>query len=139
MVRTILNVLWLLLGGIWLAAGYFLAGIVACLLVITIPAGIASFRMARYVLWPFGTVVVKRPDAGAGSALMNIIWFLTVGWVLVLLHLLTALTQAVTIVGIANAAVSLMMIPVTAFPFGKELLDRDDPRAWGRTSLVDTR
>ena len=137
--RTLLNVIWLLLGGIWLAAGYFLAGIIACLLIITIPAGLASFRMARYVLWPFGTLVVDKPNAGAGSALMNVVWFITVGWFLVLLHIITALTQAVTIVGIANAVVSIMMIPVTAFPFGKDLIDRDDPRAAGLTSLVAIR
>lgn len=137
--RTLLNLIWLFLSGIWLAAAYFVAGIVACLLIVTIPAGIASFRMARYVLWPFGTLVVKKPGAGAGSALMNIVWFVTVGWILCLLHIITALTQAVTIVGIANAVVSIMMIPVTAFPFGKEVIDRDDPRAAYLTSLVATR
>ena len=137
--RTVLNVLWLLLGGIWLAAAYFVAGVIACLLIVTIPVGIASFRMARYVLWPFGTLVVKKPEAGAGSAIMNVIWFVTVGWLLVIVHLVTAFTQAITIVGIANAVVSIMMIPVTAFPFGKELIDRDDPRALYITSLVATR
>lgn len=137
--RTLLNILWLVFGGIWLGAGYLLAGVIACLLIITIPAGIASFRMARYVLWPFGTLVVDKPSAGAGSKLMNIIWFVTVGWLLVVLHVITALTQAVTIIGLANAVVSIMMIPVTAFPFGKELIDRDDPRAFGRTSLIATR
>lgn len=137
--RTLLNILWLVFGGIWLALGYFVAGIIACLLIITIPVGIASFRMARYVLWPFGTLVVKKPNAGAGSAIMNFIWFITVGWLLVVLHIVTALTQAVTVVGIANAVVSIMMIPVTAFPFGKELIDRDDPRAAYLTSLVATR
>lgn len=137
--RTLLNILWLVLGGIWLAAGYFVAGIIACILIVTIPAGIASFRMARYVLWPFGTLVVQKPNAGAGSKLMNVIWFVTVGWLLVVLHIITALTQAITIVGLANAVVSIMMIPVTAFPFGKELVDRDDPRAAHLTSLVATR
>ena len=110
--RTLLNLIWLFLGGIWLAAAYFVAGIIACLLIITIPVGLASFRMARYVLWPFGSVVVKKPNAGAGSTIMNIIWFITVGWILVVIHVITALTQAVTIVGIANAVVSIMMIPV---------------------------
>ena len=134
--RTLLNLIWLFLGGIWLAAAYFVAGIIACLLIITIPVGIASFRMARYVLWPFGSIVVKKPNAGAGSAVMNAIWFVTVGWILVVLHIVTALTQAVTIVGIANAVVSIMMIPVTACPFGKDVLDKDDPRAAYQTSLV---
>ena len=88
------------------------------------------------MLWPFGSIVVKKPNAGAGSAVMNAIWFVTVGWILVVLHIVTALTQAVTIVGIANAVVSIMMIPVTAFPFGKDVLDKDDPRAAYQTSLV---
>ncbi len=137
--RALLNVLWLLLGGIWLAAGYFIAGVIACLLIVTIPAGIASFRMARYVLWPFGTLVVRNPRSGPGSTVMNVVWFVTVGWLLVVLHIITALTQAVTVVGLANAVVSLMMIPVTAFPFGKELIDVDDPRAAGLSSLVAIR
>ncbi|WP_245725770.1 YccF domain-containing protein [Propionibacterium cyclohexanicum] len=120
---TILNVLWLLLGGIWLGLAYLLAGIVGCVLIITFPAGIASFRMARYVLWPFGKTVVQSPGAGAGSAVMNVIWFVTVGWLLALVHILTAITQSITIVGIANAVVSIKMIPVSVMPFGKRIVD----------------
>lgn len=127
--RTLLNIIWLVLGGFWLAAGYFVAGLIACIFVITIPVGVASFRMARYVLRPFGSVVVKKPNSGGGSAVMNVIWFVTVGWILVLLHLLTAIAQSLTIIGIANAVVSIKMIPVTAYPFGKLILDKDDPRA----------
>ena len=122
--RTLLNLIWLFLGGIWLAAAYFVAGIIACLLIITIPVGIASFRMARYVLWPFGKSVVPKPGAGAGSAIMNAIWFVIAGWWLALLHIVAAAGQAITIVGIANAAVSLKMIPVSCFPFGKRIVDR---------------
>ena len=121
--RTVLNLIWVALGGFWLALGYFVAGILACLLVVTIPVGIASFRMARYVLWPFGKSVVKRPNAGAGSAIMNGIWFVIAGWWLAVIHVLTALAQTLTIVGIANAWVSLKMIPVTCFPFGKQIVN----------------
>ncbi|NHB84056.1 YccF domain-containing protein [Tessaracoccus sp. HDW20] len=121
--RTVLNLIWVVLGGFWLALGYFVAGILACILVVTIPVGIASFRMARYVLWPFGKSVVKRPNAGAGSAIMNGIWFVIAGWWLALIHVLTALAQTLTIVGIANAWVSLKMIPVTCFPFGKQIVN----------------
>ena len=52
--RTVLNLIWVIFGGFWLALGYFIAGILACILIVTIPVGVASFRMARYVLWPFG-------------------------------------------------------------------------------------
>ena len=121
--RTVLNVIWVVLGGFWLALGYFLAGILACLLIVTIPVGLASFRMAAYVLWPFGRSVVKKPGAGAGSAIMNAIWFVIAGWWLALIHIAAALAQTLTIIGIANAWVSIKMIPVTCFPFGKRIVD----------------
>ena len=77
-VRFILNVIWLILAGFWLAIGYVLAGIVACILIITIPFGIAAFRIAAYALWPFGRTVVRRADAGAGSTIGNILWLVAV-------------------------------------------------------------
>lgn len=122
--RTLLNIIWLFLGGIWLGLGYLVAGVVACILVVTIPAGLASFRMARYVLWPFGSAVVRKPGAGAGSALMNLVWFIVAGWWLAALHVAAALAQSITIVGIANAVVSLKMIPVSLFPFGRMVVAR---------------
>ncbi|MDZ4232350.1 MAG: YccF domain-containing protein, partial [Dietzia sp.] len=78
--RTLGNVLWFLLAGWWLALAYALAGIIACLLIITIPFGIASFRLAAYVLWPFGRRTEFRRDAGALSMLGNILWILVLGW-----------------------------------------------------------
>ena len=51
--KTLLNIIWLLFGGLWLALGYFAAGVVCCLLIVTIPWGLASFRIASYALWPF--------------------------------------------------------------------------------------
>ena len=120
--RTVLNIIWVILGGFWLAAGYVLAGVIACLLIVTILVGLASFRMANYVFWPFGRTVEPKPEAGWGSALMNGIWFIIAGWWLALLHILSALAQTLTIVGIANAWVSLKMIPVTCFPFGKRIV-----------------
>jgi uncharacterized membrane protein YccF (DUF307 family) len=121
--RAIGNIIWLVFGGFWLALGYILAGIVACILIITIPFGIASFRMAGYALWPFGRTVVRRPDAGAGSAIGNVIWFLVAGVWLAIGHVTTAAAQAVTIVGIPLAIANLKMIPVTCVPFGKDIVD----------------
>ena len=123
--RAILNIIWLLFGGIWLALGYFLFGLLACVLIITIPAGIASFRMGTYALWPFGKTVVTKPTSGAGSALMNGIWFVIGGLWLAIGHLTTAAAQAITIVGIPLAIANLKMIPVTCFPFGKQIVNSD--------------
>ena len=73
--RTLLNIIWVITGGIWLSLGYFFFGLLACVLVVTIPAGVASFRMANYALWPFGRTVVEKPGAGAMSGLSNVMWF----------------------------------------------------------------
>nr|WP_246803359.1 YccF domain-containing protein [Cellulomonas hominis] len=120
-----LNVIWLLFGGIWLALGYVLAGIICCILIVTIPFGIASFRMASYALWPFGRTLVDHPRAGAWSAIGNVIWILVAGWWLALGHVTTAIAQAVTIVGIPLAIANLKMIPVSLVPLGKEIVPTD--------------
>lgn len=124
--RTILNIIWFLFGGVWLALAYVLAGVLACILIITIPFGIASFRMAAYVVWPFGKAVVRRPGAGGMSDVANVIWFVIAGWWLALSHIAAAIAQSLTVIGILNAVVSLKMIPVTCFPFGKQIVDRED-------------
>lgn len=123
--RTLLNLIWLVFGGLWLAIGYFVFGLLACLLIVTIPVGVASFRMASYALWPFGKTVVAKPNAGFGSALMNGLWFIIGGLWLAIGHVTTAAAQAITIVGIPLALANLKMIPVTCFPFGKRIVDSD--------------
>ena len=125
--RFLLNVIWLVLGGFWLFLGYIFAGLIACIFIITIPAGVACFRIAAYVLWPFGKRVVPMPGAGSGSDLMNIVWFLIAGVWLAIGHIATACAQAITIIGIPLAIANLKLIPITCFPFGKMVID--DPTA----------
>ncbi|WP_115727636.1 YccF domain-containing protein [Actinomyces culturomici] len=125
--RTLLNIIWFLFGGFWLWLAYIFFGVLACLFVVTIPAGVACFRIAQYVVWPFGKRVVELPSAGAGSALMNVVWFFVAGLWLAIGHVATALAQSLTIVGIPVAIANIMMIPVTCFPFGKAVVT--DPTA----------
>ena len=114
----ILNLIWLVFGGFWLFLGYAFFGFLALLLVVTAPAGFACWRIAGYVLWPFGRVVVRNPDAGVGSALMNVVWFFVAGFWISLEHVITAFFQAVTIIGIPLAVANLKLIPVTCFRLG---------------------
>lgn len=123
--RTLLNIIWVVLGGFWLFLGYLLFGLIACVPIITIPAGVACFRIANYVLWPFGREVVPAPGAGAMSGISNIIWFLVAGLWLAIGHLTTAVAQAITIVGIPLAIANIKLIPVTCFPFGKHIISSD--------------
>ena len=124
-VRTLLNIIWLVFGGLWLALGYALAGVVLCLLVVTVPLGVAAFRMASYALWPFGRAVVERPGTGAGAVVLNVVWIVVAGWWLALGHVTTAVAQAVTVVGIPLAVANLKMLPVSLVPYGKDIVPSD--------------
>ena len=129
--RTLLNIIWLVLSGFWLALGYALAGVVMMLLVVTIPFGIAAFRLAGFVLWPFGRAVVRKPSAGAGAAIGNVLWFLVAGLWIAIGHVVTAAALAVTIIGIPLAVANLKLALVALAPLGKEIVDARDPRAAG--------
>ena len=124
-----MNVLWLVLSGLWLAIGYAVAGLVLCILIITIPFGIAAFRLAAFTLWPFGRAVVRKPDAGAASAVGNVIWFLLAGLWMALAHVFTGILLCVTIIGIPLGLGNFKLIPVSIAPLGKDIVSADDPRA----------
>ena len=121
--KTLLNLIWLVLSGFWMALGYAFAGVICCVLIITIPFGIASFRMANYVLWPFGRTLVDKPTAGAGAVLGNIVWLVVAGWWLALGHLFTGFLQCVTIIGIPLGVANFKMIPVSLLPLGKQIVE----------------
>ncbi|WP_409184742.1 YccF domain-containing protein [Amycolatopsis sp. VS8301801F10] len=121
--RLILNVIWLVLAGFWMALGYLLAGVVCCVLIVTIPFGIASFRIANYALWPFGRTVIDRREAGVGSFVGNVIWFLVAGLWLSIGHLVTGVLQCLTIIGIPLGLANFKMIPISLMPLGKEIVD----------------
>ncbi len=123
--RTLLNIIWLLLCGFWMALAYLLAGIVCCLLIITIPFGLASFRIANFALWPFGRTIVRRTDAGAPSVIGNVIWIIFAGIWLAIGHVVTAVALALTIIGIPLALANLKLIPVSLTPLGRVVVPID--------------
>ncbi len=124
-VRLLLNIIWLILAGFWLALGYALAGIVTVILIVTIPFGLQAFKLASYALWPFGRTVVRRHDAGAGSVLGNVIWVLLAGWWLALEHLVTGVLLALTIIGLPLAIANFKLIAIALVPFGREIVPAD--------------
>ncbi|MDN5795215.1 MAG: YccF domain-containing protein [Intrasporangium sp.] len=120
--RLILNIIWIVFGGFWLFLLYLLAGVIACITIIGIPFGIAAFRIGLYALWPFGRTVVPAPRAGAGSLIGNVLWVIIFGWWLALGHIVTAIAEAITIIGIPLALANLKLIPVSLFPLGKQIV-----------------
>ncbi len=123
--RVLLNLIWLVLSGIWLALGYALAGLVMLILIITIPFGIQAFKLAGYSIWPFGRTVVKRPDAGAGSVIGNVLWLFLAGWWLALGHIVTAALLAITIIGLPLAVGNVKLVPIALWPFGRAVVSAD--------------
>ena len=127
--KTILNIIWLVLGGFWLFLGYLLAGVLLCVTIIGLPFGIASFRIGRYALWPFGYTTVRRTDTGALSGVGNVLWLVLGGWWIALGHIVTGLAQCVTIIGIPLGIANFKMIPVALMPLGREIVPTDQPFA----------
>jgi uncharacterized membrane protein YccF (DUF307 family) len=121
-VRTLGNILWFFLAGWELFLGYAIAGLVGFILVITIPFGVAAWRIAGFVVWPFGRTVVTRPTAGVGSALGNILWLVLFGWWLAALHIVTGVVLAITIIGIPLAVANWKMVPLALWPLGREVV-----------------
>jgi uncharacterized membrane protein YccF (DUF307 family) len=130
-VRLILNIIWFVLCGVWLAIGYAFAALICFILIITIPFGIAALRIAVFALWPFGKTVVRRRDAGIASGIGNVLWFLLCGWWLALGHLITGVLLCITIIGIPLGIANFKLIPVSLLPLGREIVDVDDPRLVG--------
>lgn len=125
--RLILNVIWLVFGGLWMAVGYLAAALVCLLLIITIPFGFASLRIASYALWPFGRTIVDKPTAGSGALIGNVIWVVLFGVWLAIGHILSAAAMALTIVGIPLALANLKLIPVSLMPLGKQIVPVGSP------------
>jgi uncharacterized membrane protein YccF (DUF307 family) len=128
--RLILNVIWLVFGGLWLALGYLLAALICFLLIVTIPFGFASLRIASYALWPFGRTVVDKPGVRTGALIGNVIWLLLCGIWLAIGHLVSAVAMALTIVGIPLALANLKLIPVSLVPLGKEIVPVQQHAPW---------
>ena len=135
--RILLNIIWVVFGGWALFLEYVLFGTISFIFIITIPASIACFRIAWYVLWPFGRVVVDKPGAGAGSTIMNVVWFLIAGIWLAAGHVVTAFFQAITIIGIPLAIANIKLIPITCFPFGKMVVSADEARRYNNPRSQD--
>jgi uncharacterized membrane protein YccF (DUF307 family) len=124
-VRLLLNIIWFVLCGLRMAIGYAFAVVICFILIITIPFGLASLRIAVFALWPFGKTVVKRGDAGVPSAIGNVLWLILCGWWLALGHLITGVLLCVTIIGIPLGLANFKLIPVSLLPLGREIVPVD--------------
>jgi uncharacterized membrane protein YccF (DUF307 family) len=114
------NIIWLLIGGIIAAILWFLAGVVLCITIIGIPFGIQCFKIAGFVLWPFGKEI-ELGHFGAGGLIMNIIWLIVFGWEFALTHLGIGLLFCITIIGIPFGLQHFKFAQLGLIPFGAEI------------------
>src|SRR3954470_12553681 len=121
-VRRLLDIIWFVLAGLWMAIGYAFAALICFVLIITIPFGIASLRIGIFALWPFGKVVVRRTDAGAASAIGNVIWFLLCGGWLARGHLVPGLLLCLPTIAIPLGLANFKHLPVSLLPFGRDIV-----------------
>lgn len=125
--RTLLNVLWLVLAGLWLALGYVLAAVIMAITIIGIPFAKQALKLAVYALWPFGRTLVPTDTRHKGlSVVANVLWFLLVGWWLALEHLIVGIVLCITVIGIPLGIGSFKMAGAALVPFGKEVVELSD-------------
>jgi uncharacterized membrane protein YccF (DUF307 family) len=136
-VRLVLNIIWLVLAGFWLAVGYVVAAVVMFILIITIPLGVKAVKLAFYALWPFGRMLVPSPTRHAVvSVIGNILWFVLAGWWLALGHLFTGILLCLTIIGIPLGIANFKMAGAALVPFGKAIVSVDDLRSVPQGAVV---
>lgn len=122
--NTLGNLMWLLFGGLISAIGYAVGGFVLCCTIIGIPFGLQCFKIAAFVLWPFGRAAVGTASGGGCiNVLLNIIWIVCAGWWIALTHLIFGLLLAITIIGIPFARQHFKLIEISLMPFGKTIVD----------------
>jgi uncharacterized membrane protein YccF (DUF307 family) len=133
--RLLLNLLWVVFGGAWMAAAWLFAAIIIAITIIGLPWTRAAFNIAFYTLLPFGQQAVPRAaytgrqDLGTGplGLLGNLIWFILAGWWLALGHLITAFLLAITIIGLPFAWAHLKLAGIALWPIGKMIVPVELP------------
>src|SRR3954451_12770268 len=114
-----------------MALGYLLAAIVCFITIIGIPFGFASLRIASFALWPFGRTLVRRPSAGAGSAIGNVIWLVLCGWWLAIGHIVTGVLLCLTIIGMPFGIANFKLIPISLLPLGRDIVTIEEAQRMG--------
>lgn len=130
--KTLLNLIWLIFSGLWMALGYVVAGLICFVLIVTIPWGVACMRIAGYALWPFGYTVVDRRGAGAASGVGNVVWLVFAGIWLTIGHIVAGVSLCCTIIGIPFGLAHFKLVPISLMPLGREVVPADSAAAYPR-------
>jgi uncharacterized membrane protein YccF (DUF307 family) len=133
--RTIGNILWLVLAGFWLALGYAAAGLLLCLTIIGIPFGIQAFKLALFSFWPFGRAVERSPEGGCLEVGFNILWLVLFGWGMFLAHVAAGIVLFITIIGIPFGVQAFKLSVLALWPFGRSVISSGDRPTSGSVAV----
>ena len=129
----VLNVLWVVTGGVWMALGWLLAALIMALTIVGLPWARASWNIASYTFLPFGRVALPRDEVGGEDlgtgplgAIGNVVWLVLAGWWLALGHLITAVPLAITLIGIPFAWAHLKLAGISLWPVGRTIVTREE-------------
>jgi uncharacterized membrane protein YccF (DUF307 family) len=123
--NTLGNIIWLLLGGFVTAVGYCVGGIILCLTIVGIPFGLQCFKLAEFILWPFGREAVNTASGGGClQTLLNIVWILCGGLWIAIGHVLFGLLLFITIIGIPFGRQHFKLVEISLMPFGKRIVEK---------------
>jgi uncharacterized membrane protein YccF (DUF307 family) len=127
--RLVLNILWLVVSGLWMFLAYMIVGLLWCITIVGIPFGIASFRIGFFALWPFGRTVMRKDSAGLGSGIGNVLWFILSGVWLAIGHAVLGAVLCITVIGIPLGLANFKMIPISLLPLGRDIVPVDSVHA----------
>lgn len=134
--RLILNVIWLIFAGFWAFLGWMLAALIMAILIITIPFAIQAFKIGLFTLWPFGRTIVRNDAMAAPAFIGNVVWLVLCGWWLAILHVVTGVLLAITIIGIPLALANFKLIPISLWPFGREIVTVEEAARRGQIEVA---
>lgn len=119
--KTLGNILWVIFGGLEWFLVLLLEGVLCCVSLIGIPVGVQVFKMAKFVLWPFGKNVKPVKPTGFKN-FVNIVWAITGGWMNALAFLLTGVIYCITIIGIPFGKQYFKMAKFILLPCGNDFV-----------------
>jgi len=133
--RFVLNVIWLIFAGFWAFVGWMLAALLMAILIVTIPFAVQAVKIGVFTLWPFGRTIVRNDAMAAPALIGNVLWLILCGWWLALIHVVTGVLLCLTIIGIPLGYANFKLIPISLWPFGREVVSLEEARARGHIDV----
>jgi len=133
--KTVGNILWLLICGVWMSLGWLFWAAVLTITIVGLPFARQCLKLARFSLWPFGRTVVRDPSATKLGVIGAVLWIIP-GILMAIGYVLAGALLCITIIGIPFGIQSIKMAGLALQPFGKKIVRTDDVGTFYASSAV---